>query len=456
MSIRTPFRALLVFVALLLLPATAVLSSPAGGEAFVPGAQGDGPSGDPSVSGDGRFVAFSSAAANLVPGDENGLQDVFLRDRQTGDTILLSRGMNDEGANGFSGRAVVSADGRFVAFESVADNLVPYDNNMESDVFVYDRAAETLSRASVTSGGLQAAGAAYEPDISADGRYVVFASTAINLDSADDSPSVDIFIHDRQTGQTALVSVDKTGQRGTGLAGQPVVSADGRMVAFASDADDLVAGDGNEAADIFVRNRQTGKTTRVSVGTAGQEADAESFDPAISADGRVVAFASYATNLTGEATGGRANIFARDPSSGKTTLVTGVVGGADGDSMRPRLSGDGRYVAFMSAAANLAAAPDENGATDIFVHDRQTAETALVSLGSGGPGDGDSLQPAISAGGGVVVFASAATNLVPGDSNRWSDVFARDQQAGQTTRVSLAHGGAQPAGDAAYLSLIIR
>ncbi|MBP6785937.1 MAG: PD40 domain-containing protein [Candidatus Promineofilum sp.] len=453
MSIRPRLRALFIAAALLLLSVTAVLS--AGGDAFVPGAPGDGPSGEPSVSADGRFVAFASAAANLVPGDENGLQDVFLHDRQTGATILLSAGLGDEGANGFSGEAAVSADGRFVAFESVADNLVPYDNNMESDIFVYDRAAGTLSRASITSGGLQAAGASFEPDISADGRYLVFASTAINLDVADDSPSSDIFIHDRQTGQTALVSLDSTGQGGTGFAGQPVVSADGRLVAFASDADDLVSGDSNGVADIFVRDRPAGKTTRVSLGAAGKEADAESFDPAISADGLVIAFASYATNLSDEATGQRANIFIRDRTSGETVLITRAAGGPDGDSQRPRLSGDGRYVAFASSAANLTAAPDANNASDIFIHDRTTAETELVSMGTGGAGNDDSLQPAITTDGRVVVFASSAANLTADDSNGWSDVFARDRQTGRTTRVSLA-GGAVQSGRAAYLSLVIR
>lgn len=455
MSIRLRFRALLILMALVLLSATAALSSAASG-AFIRGAQGDGPSSDPSVSADGRYVAFASAASNLVPGDENGLQDVFLHDRQTGATILLSRGVNDEGANGFSDAPVMSADGNFVAFESVADNLVPYDNNMESDIFVYDRAAGMLSRASVTSGGLQAAGASYEPDLSADGRYVVFASTAINLDPADDEPYVDIFIHDRQIGKTTLVSLDKTGQRGTGFAGQPAVSADGRLVVFASDADDLVGGDGNEAADIFVRDRQTSKTARVSVSSGGKEADAESFDPTISAGGLVIAFASYATNLTGEATGGRTNIFVRDRTNGETTLVTRAAGGADGDSTRPRLSGDGRTVAFASAATNLMTVPDDNSVTDVFVHDRLVAETVLISTGSGGVGNGDSLQPAITADGRVVVFTSSAANLVPGDSNGWSDVFARDLQMSQTTRVSLADGEAQPSGAAVYLSLIIR
>lgn len=457
MSIRLHYQACLAFTALVLLASMSVLSLAAANLAFIPGAEGNGPSIEPAVSADGRYVAFSSLADNLVPGDDNGLQDVFVHDRQTGATTLLSVGLNGEGADGFSEAPAMSADGRFVAFQSVASNLVPYDNNMESDVFVYDREAATLSRASVTSTGAQAAGASYEPDLSADGRFVAFSSTAINLDPADDSPWSDIFVHDRQTGQTTLVSFERTGKRGAGLSDQPVISADGWVVAFASDADDLTPGDTNNYADIFVRDRRTAKTTRVSVQTDGEEVFAESYGPALSADGQVIAFASYAEGLTDETTDGWANVFVHELSSGTTTLASlGVVGTADGDSSRPRLSGDGRLVVFASEAANLLGAPDDNDAADVFLYDRQTGQTMLISRGAGGPGNGESLRPVITTDGRLVAFSSSAANLIADDANGWSDVFVRDRIANVTARASLADGETQPGGGAVYLSPIIR
>lgn len=431
-----------------------VLAAPA---AFVPGAEGDGDSIEAAVSDDGRYVAFSSSATNLVPDDTNGVQDVFLHDRQTGDTRRVSVAPGGEEPDGFSESPALSADGRFVAFHSLATNLVAFDNNQEADVFVYDIAGDTLSRVSVTSGGAQAAGASYDPDISADGRYVVFASTAINLDEADDSPWPDIFVHDRQTGQTSLISFNASGKNGAGFSDQPAISADGRVVTFASAASDIVPGDTNDTTDIFVRDRQTGKTVRVSVNSNGDEVFADSYDPAISGDGLIVAFWSYGSDFTGDDTGGRANVFVHDRQLKETYMASAAITGApDGDSTRPRLSGDGRLVVFESAATNLTADGDESVWTDVFIHDRQAGTTALLSAAAGDPASGASLRPAITPDGEIVVFQSMADNLVEGDGKNVSDIFLSIRAAGTVERVSVAAEQVPDSDSVVYLGVVIR
>lgn len=455
MSIRIRYVAC-VFTAALsiaLLWAAALLAAPR----FVPGGEGDGPSIDGAISADGRYVAFASAASNLVPDDGNGLQDIFLHDRETGDTFRVSVGPAGEEPNGFSESPDISADGRFVAFHSTADNLVPYDTNMETDVFLYDRQEGTVERVSLTSDDVQAAGASYDPALSADGRFVVFHSSAINLDPADTDPATDVYIRDRHTGKTALVSVDAAGNQAAGYAGSAAVSADGNIVVFGSISDALVAGDDNDVEDIFVRNRAAGTTTRVSVRSGGGQANGDSFDPAVSANGRYVAFWSWADNLTDEDTGGMPGVFVHDRQSGKTELISIAAGGgaADGESTMPALSTDGRYVVFESTATNLISG-DDDGAADVFIHDRQAKTTALLSVGPEGAGNGPSARPAITPDGRYVVFHSEADNLVEDDGNGVSDVFLIDRTGGAPARVSLAAGSVAPVESAVYLGVVIR
>lgn len=430
----------------------------AGDDLFVPGGEGDGPSRDAAVSSDGRIVAFASEAANLISDDNNELLDVFVRDRQTGDTARVSLGVAGQESNGYSEAPALSADGRFVAFHSAADNLAPGDNNMDLDVFVYDRQTGTTARVSVASDGAQAAGASYRAALSADGQLVAFVSTAVNLDPRDDDPQPDVYVHDRQTGATALISVNRQGTAAAGFAGPPALSADGRYVAFSSASSDLVAGDENEFEDVFVHDRQTGQTTRVSVRSDGDEVFADSYDPALSADGRTVAFWSYATELTDDPDVSGWNVYVHDRQAGVTTLISRAAGGgpADGGSLRPRLSVDGRVVVFESQATNLTGAADANGLADVFAHDRQTGLTTLVSLGAAGPGNGESQSPALTADGQTVVFHSAADNLVSDDSNGTVDVFARDRAAGVTGRVSLAAEELVPVDSLIFLPSVIR
>ena len=279
------------------------------------GTQGNGGSVKAALSADGRFVAFESSATNLVPNDSNARSDIFVRDRTTGQTSRVSVGFSGgTQGNGSSFRPALSADGRFVAFESFATNLVPNDSNATKDIFVHDRETGQTSRVSVGfSGGTQGNGSSINAALSADGRFVAFSSNATNLVPNDSNASSDIFVHDRTTGQTSRVSVGFSGgTQGNGGSINPALSADGRFVAFESNATNLVPTDSNTRRDIFVHDRETGQTSRVSVSSGGVQGNNVSFNAALSADGRFVAFESNATNLVPNDSNSRRDIFVRD------------------------------------------------------------------------------------------------------------------------------------------------
>lgn len=377
-----------------------------------------------SISADGRYVAFDSAASNLTAADTNGVRDVFVHDRATGDTTRVSVNGAGAEANGRSDNPSISANGRVVAFVSLAGNLVPGDTNGTSDVFVHDRVTRSTERASVDSDGGQADDGSFYPSVSADGRYVAFFSGATNLVPADTNGAWDVFVHDRVTGITERASVDGAGAQAAAGGSYPSISADGRYVAFESASADLVGGDTNDSADIFVHDRTTGTTERVSVGSAGAQADAGSFSAAVSGDGRHVAFGSAAANLVDGDTNGSTDIFVHDRTAGTTERVSVAGGGAEahGSSFSPSTSATGRYVAFESQAADLVAG-DANGATDVFVHDRVTGSTERVSAAGAGLQESGGGDPSLSAGGRYSAFASTATTLVAGDTNQASDVF---------------------------------
>ena len=255
------------------------------------GVQGNQNSFGPSLSADGRYVAFYSSAANLVPGDTNGKQDVFVRDLLANQTTRVSVATGGGQADGDSYAPAISADGRFVAFLSRATNLVPGDANGKVDVFVYDRQTAQTQRVSVNPGGSDADGDAYDrPALSQDGRIVAFASFATNLAPGDSLGEAQIYARDRQTGVTTRLSVAPNGAAGDHSSGAPSLSADGRFVAFYSYATDLVAGDSNQHSDIFVRDRQTNHTIRVSLGLNGTQPNQDLLRAALSANGRYVAY----------------------------------------------------------------------------------------------------------------------------------------------------------------------
>lgn len=335
------------------------------------GAQGVGESGRPSVSFDGRFVAFESVASNLVPGDTNGVRDVFVHDRVTGVTTRASVATGGAQGDGGSWTGSISGDGRYLALTSAASTLVPGDTNEVNDVFVHDRYYGTTIRASVTSDGMQAGDHSADAMISADGRSVAFASIASDLVPGDANGDPDVFVHDRVTGTTSRVSVAADGSEPDYDSESPSISGDGRYVSFTSFDPGLVPGDGNGTFDVFVRDRVAGTTSRVSVASTAAEADGQSGYSRVSTDGRYVVFRSYASNLVVGDTNDEVDVFVHDRTAGTTPRASVPLDGteADGRSDEPTVSGDGRYVAFRSDASNLITG-DTNDLADVFLRPR--------------------------------------------------------------------------------------
>ena len=285
-----------------------------------------------SLSSDGRYVAFESTAPDLVAGDTNGVSDVFLRDRAAGTVELVSVSSSEAQGSGVSFAPRVSPDGRFVVFESAAPNLVTGDTNGRTDIFLRDRQAGTTVRVSVGAGGVGGNFDSYLASVSADGRYVAFQSIASNLVAGDTNGVSDVFVRDLQSGTTSRVSVGAGGAQGTGGDSTLArISADGRYVVFQSAATNLVAGDTNAALDVFVRDRQTGTTTRVSVTNGGAQANAASGEAQISSDGRYVVFTSTGTSLVAGDTNGLSDVFVRDRQAGTTSRVSLLSGGGQAD-----------------------------------------------------------------------------------------------------------------------------
>jgi Tol biopolymer transport system component len=341
------------------------------------GAPADSISLEPSISGNGERVAFTSEATNLS--DEDGsFSDVFVRDLRAGSTTLVSRpdGFTSDGLEGVSNEPAISADGRYVAFASDADGLAPGAVAGVTSIFVRDLTLGTTVLASRAPNGDGATDSSSAPAISADGSRVAFLSRAGNL-SPDDAPNTDdVYVRDLVAGTTTLASraTGASGAAATGLSLSPSISADGNRVAFATGSPNLSDEDADVATDVFVRDLAAATTTLASraTGAAGAGADAGAFEPVISADGQSVAFHSAAANLSSEDVDPVADAFVRDLPAGTTTLVSRAPGpaGAPGTSAsgEPSISASGRYVAFSSGADNLSDL-DQDGVVNAFRRD---------------------------------------------------------------------------------------
>ncbi len=402
----------------------------------------------PQISAEGGYVVFSSIFSPLPQAQKtcptSGCQ-IFGYDRRTAQTEMISVSPDGAPGNGDSRPAGVSADGRFVVFQSTATNLLSRAVDCSAvqaceEVYVRDRAKRKTEIVSLSPSGEPAnsvpcrfgcfqAGLA----ISADGRAVAFHSTASNLSSdAGCTPAGDltgvcaaqIFVHDRDTRTTELASRSAIGAIGDNSSGHPCLSGNGRYVAFYSYATNLVKGDSNNASDVFVRDRATGRIERVSLPASGGEANGGSLTNesgagrCVSNNGRHIMFSSHASNLVARDGNGTMDMFVRDLRAGSTRRVTISSSGGEANGRSDAtfgLSGDGRFAAFTSEASNLVPG-DTNGVRDVFVHDLAKRTTLRLSLSSlGQEGNGGSFAPSLSSRGAVATFISSASNLAAGD-----------------------------------------
>jgi Tol biopolymer transport system component len=418
--------------------------------------------GNIAISGDGRYVVFASDSAKLVANDNNFSTDFFVRDRLTNTTRIVSLDSNgrqaqydSDAANSLSTSGTdgvaISADGRFIAFASNASNLVPNDNNKQTDIFVRDTLTGTTEIVSTDSQGnlTQAIADSTKPDISDDGRYVVFQSISKNLVADDTNITFDIFVKDRQTGKTTRVSTDSAGRQGiytsdadTGVgAFSPSISGDGRYVAFRSRFNNLVPGDTNGYNDIFVKDLQTNQIRLVSTDSAGNPTNGTSYDPVISSDGRYVAFASAASNLVENDLLGAPDVFVKDLQTGITTRVSVNSQGMqamDGlfgtKSSRPSISADGRFVAFVSNGANLADDGFQRKTDQVFIRDTRANEPKPI----GSPGNdtltGTPNGSLVTGAGNDTLIAGKGKQTLTGGAGRDRFVFSKlDRQIDRIT-----------------------
>ncbi len=389
----------------------------------------------PSISADGRYVAFISVADNLVAGDANGTADAFVKDTLTGETTLVSTRSDGTQGNGSCKRVSISADGTYVAFGSLSSNLVAGDTNGTYDVFIKNRTTGDIVLASTSTAGVQGNGSSDYAVLSPDGRYLAFCSAASNLVDGDTNGTWDSFVKDLQTGTTTLVSTSTAGEIGNGYSWCPTISDDGRYVAFASLADNLVPDDSNDTWDVFVKDLQTGQVTLASANIAGVQGNDDSECAGISGDGHHVVFLSLADNFVPGDANGTYDVFSKDLQTGEITLASADAAGLQGDAMSGGYvtNHDGRFVTFVSLASNLIDG-DTNGKSDVFVKDIQTGAIRRLSVSDSGnqgnsecgdPYDPDPVvwSPQISSDGRYVAFITLSSNLVDGDSNGTWDVL---------------------------------
>jgi hypothetical protein len=384
------------------------------------GAEPDGPSYPEAITPDGRFIVYLSYATNLVADDTNNLRDIFIHDQVTGSVERVNVASDGKQANGESYSGRVNADGRFVVFESRASNLVDGDTNASVDVFVRDRKLGLTERVSVDP--VSGASGGYLPDVSGDGRYVVFSSSAIT------GGAQQVYRYDRHLSLLEMVSVSANGDQANGLSWYPSVTESGDLIVFSSYASNLVAGDTNAREDVFLRSMSAGTTTRLSVNGFTQ-GNGRSHSPRINATGEVVVFTSYATNLSPIDTNPHPDVYKADVATGDLSVVSASGPTiSNGWSINPHVDYSGVYVTFISTATNFQ--KDMNDLQDVYVSPSVSTSSAspeIVSLTWNGrqlsrPSGGEG---AVSYGAEYMLFGSDDPNVVVDDTNGVSDVFVR-------------------------------
>lgn len=410
------------------------------------GTPADGPSYDASPSADGSVVAFFTQASTLTNPPGNPYGNVAVRDLRLGTTELVSVAHDGGNPNQMSMQAGVSGDGRYVAFLSYATNLVEGDDadGKAAQVYVRDLQTDRTERITSRAGGGASRQGSLGPELSYDGRYVVWHGFGTDQVPGDTNNAADIFLHDRHTGITKRISVAADGTQADSGSFYPMISADGSTVVFQSRATNLVPNDTNGVRDVFAVTVATGAVERVSVGDGGVEGNYDATYSDVSADGSVVAFQSGASNLVPTDTNGSGgaiygfDVFVRDRKAGRTERASLDSWGEElGESMSPSVSADGRFVAFQS----IKPGEDPSSFTsksDTFVHDRLTKATETLSVTpSGKPASGESDNPRLTDDGRSAVYQTSAPDLIPGDGNEQVDIFLR-RRGPDTGIVSLA------------------
>lgn len=376
------------------------------------------------TSPNGRWVVFSSDATNMVPGDFNGKTDVFRLDRATGDVRPVSVNTDGVLANGRSFASGVSKDGRLVLFWSHATDLVGGDNNAQSDVFLRDMVLDTTTRLTHGMDGTEPNGGCRFPTMSEDGRWVTFQSWANNIVVNDNNEFDDIFLLDRRTGTYRRIGQPAFGDTDDD-SGRPSITPNGRYVSFESGASNIVPGDTNGRIDGFVVDVVRGTTTCVSVNDAGVIGNASSRTPILSSNGRYAAFSSTATNLVPDDTNATSDAFVRDLRRGTTRRISARPDGvqADSGSNGGIFDASGRYLAYTSIASNLVPGEtDGNGVLDIYIHDLSRGTNVRVSKAHDG-GPTNNWTGPIGFAGRMLFIQASASNLIPDDTNAAEDIF---------------------------------
>ena len=387
----------------------------------------DGSSRWPAISSNGTIITYTSDATNLVAGDTNARSDVFVYDTTTDTTTLISRAANGTPANGDSTDAAISGDGTTITYSSDATNLVADDTNAQTDVFVHDTTTNTTTLISRTPQGTPANDWSGNPAISGDGTTITYSSAGTDLVADDTNNTDDVFVFDTTTDTTTLISRTPTGTPANDWSGSPAISADGTTVTYASNATDLVADDTNAQRDVFAYDTTTDTTTLISRTPTGTPANGISgtYSPAaISDDGTTITYESAATDLVAGDTNAITDVFAYDTTTDTTTLISRTpeeTPATASGSYSPAISGDGTTVTYSSDASGLSDPPIGH----VFVYDITTDTTTLISrTPDGTPANYWSESPAISGDGTTITYSSYATDLVAGDTNAASDVFA--------------------------------
>ncbi|QRM27783.1 M10 family metallopeptidase C-terminal domain-containing protein [Microvirga sp. VF16] len=374
-------------------------------------------------------MVFESPASNLVAGDTNGSADIFRKDLLTGEVVRISTTSTGAEGNGHSNNVALSADGRYAVFTSSADNLVAGDTNGKADIFLKDLATGNVTRVSTDGGRRQVGGDSDKALISPDGRYVTFESYASDLVAGDTNNTRDVFLKDLFTGAVARLSTSSDGTGGDGDSRSAQISPDGRYVLFESNATNLVAGDTNGTSDVFLKDLLTGEIRRISTDSSGTEGNGYSYQARFSADGRSVVFTSRASNFVPGDNNADYDVFLKDLATGAIDRLSTTSTGAEvhGWSEEPRLSKDGRYLIFASAADDVVPG-DSNHKYDLFRKDLVTGEVIRLSISAEGiPSDDDTGYGIdVSPDGRFVVVGSRASTLVPGDTNGQIDTFLID------------------------------